>query len=553
MDNIEIMNKLQSILKLSNESEIIEFKEAKSTYSFEKIGKYFSALSNEANLKGKKCAWLIFGINDKRDIIGTNYRRDTNSLNSLKREVADKTTNRITFIEIHNCEYKSKRILMFQIPDAPKSIPIAWQGHYFGRDHNSLGPLNLEEIERIREQDNIKDWSAAIIPDASLDDLDKPAIQVAKENFKKKFPDKISEINEWDDITFLNKAKLTIKGQITRTAILLLGKDASEYFLSPSVAKIRWILKDSNGYDKDYLNVGCPLLLSSDRIYSKIRNVKYRYIKNGTIFPEEVDQYEPFTIREALNNCIAHQDYLECGRITVIEKDDQLIFINLGSFIPNSIEEVVVEDSPPAFYRNHFLVTAMFNLNMVDTIGGGIRKMFNYQKSRFFPMPEYDLDNEKIKLTITSKVLDIEFARILTQNPELTLHEVIMLDKVQKRKILSNEEIKHLKIKKFIEGRKPNYYFSKRIADSIGKKAVYSKNTGFDKKYYIDLIIKAINEHKTLTRKDIDELLWDKLPDYLNEKQKKYKINNLIAELSKNEKITNKGSNVKSKWEISIN
>ncbi|MCP4132611.1 MAG: transcriptional regulator, partial [bacterium] len=544
--------KLESLLKLSSETEIVEFKEAKSNYSFDKIGKYFSGLSNEANLKGRDCAWLIFGIIDKNhNIVGTNYRKEKNSLNSLKKEVADKTTNRITFIEIYDLEIEKKRVLMFQIPAAPKGLPIAWEGHYYGRDHESLGPLNLEEIERIRAQAIIEDWSSGIIPDATIDDLDELAIKVARDNFKIKFPNKVPEVDEWDDITFLNKAKITIKNKITRTAILLLGKEEAEHFLLPSVSKIRWLLKDYNGNDKDYLNVSCPFLLSINEIYSKIRNLKYRYIEDGTLFPEEVDQYEPFTIREALNNCIAHQDYLKCGRITIIEKDDQLMFSNLGSFIPTSVEQVVVDDSPPDFYRNRFLVTAMFNLNMVDTAGGGIRKMFNFQKSRFFPMPEYDLSNEKVQLTITGKVLDMEFARILAGSPELTLHEIIMLDKVQKKKVLTNEEASYLKSKKLIEGRKPNYFLSKKIANSIGKKADYSKNRAFDKKYYQDFIIQAIKQHKTLSRKDIDELLWDKLPEYMDEKQKKVKINNLIAELRQKRKIINNGPDVKPKWEIS--
>ena len=44
------------------ENEVVEFKEARSNYHFNDIGKYFSALSNEANLRGLQEAWLIFGI-----------------------------------------------------------------------------------------------------------------------------------------------------------------------------------------------------------------------------------------------------------------------------------------------------------------------------------------------------------------------------------------------------------------------------------------------------------------------------------------------------------
>ena len=114
-------------------------------------------------------------------------------------------------------------------------------------------------------------------------------------------------------------------------------------------------MKDANGNDKDYAIIGCPMILAVDKVYAKIRNLKYRYIKEGTLFPDEVNQYEPYSIREALNNCIAHQDYTKQGRINVVEMDDQLIFTNLGSFIPGSVEKVVKDDAPEEHYRNRFL------------------------------------------------------------------------------------------------------------------------------------------------------------------------------------------------------
>lgn len=206
------------------------------------------------------------------------------------------------------------------------------------------------------------------------------------------------------------------------------------------------------------------------------------------------------------------------------------------------------EDAPEEHYRNRFLATAMFNLKMVDTAGGGIRKMFNYQRERFFPMPEYDLSRGKVKVTVIGKVLDMDFARVLARNSDLTLDEIIMLDKVQKKKRLTQAEGERLRSKKLIEGRKPNYYVSAKVAQQTGQKAAYTKNRPFDKTYYLDLIEKAIREHGYVERKDVDELLWEKLPDWMNDKQKKIKINNLLSELRRKGKINNEGSSNKPKW-----
>ena len=546
--HMEPAERLVTLLALASENEVVEFKEAKKSYDFTKLGKYFSALSNEANLKRQPAAWLVFGVNDHRQVVGSNYRRQRNDLDSLNKEIADKTTNRITFIAIHEVQHEQGRVIMFEIPAAPKGIPISFEGHNYGRDGESLSALNMEEYERIRAQATLEDWSAAIVPDAGLDDLDKDALRVARNNYKSKFPDKAVEVDSWNDVTFLNKAKLAVKGKLTRTALILLGKDESEHFLLPADVKIRWLLKDHQGNDRDYALFGLPLLLAVDRVYAKIRNLKYRYIPEGTLFPEELDQYEPYAIREAVNNCIAHQDYTLAGRINVIEGEETLTFTNLGSFVPGNVQRFVMDDAPEEYYRNRFLATAMFNLKMVDTAGGGIRKLFLFQKARFFPLPDYELSSNRVKLTLTGKVLNMDYARLLAVNGELTLSEIMGLDKVQKRQSLTGDEEKQLKGKSLIEGRKPNFYIARAVAQKTDQKASYSKNRAFDKQYYLDFIRKAIGEHGSLTRKDINELLWNKLPDWMNDKQKTYKIGNLIGELRRNRLIVNNGSMVNPQW-----
>ena len=542
---------LETLLRLSSENEVVEFKEAKNNYDFSKLGKYFSAISNEASLCGKPYGWLIFGVEDKKHtIVGSNYRTNRGDLDKLKGEIANKTTNRITFIEIHEVIKEELRVLMFQIPAAPSGIPVSFDGHYYARDGEELVPLNLEKIERIRAQATQGDWSIKIVQDSSIDDLDEQAIAVARKNFKSKFPDKAEEIDTWDTITFLNKAKLTIKGKITRTALILLGKEEADHLLSPAEIKIRWKLVDGDNNDIDHEIYGIPLILSVEKVFAKIRNIKYRYMKEGTIFPEETSKYEPFSIREAINNCIAHQDYTKGARINIVEMEDQLVFTNYGSFIPGSVEKVVIEDAPEEFYRNKFLATAMFNLKMVETAGGGIKKIFNYQQARFFPMSDYDLSDNKVKVTISCKVLNLDYARLLAQNKALSLEDIMALNKVQKRKPLSNQDEKELRRKKLIEGRKSNYFISLHFAQKAGDKAGYTKNKAFDNQYYLDLILKALSQHSTMSRKDIDELLWNKLPDWMTDEQRKRKVNNLITELKNHNKIVNKGSFKYSMWEL---
>lgn len=540
--------KLQELLQATTEKEVLEFKQAKTQFSNDKLGEYFSALSNEANLKNQQSAWLLLGVDNDRNVVGTRAYPTEAELGNIKKLIADQMTARLTFIEIHEVEHLRGRVLLMEIPPAPQGMPIAYQGHYYGRDGSSLGALNLEEIDRIRAQQS--DWSMLTINDATIDDLDPRAIKLAREKFLSKHPEYQEEMADWDDVTFLNKAKITIKGKITNTAIVLLGKRESEYLISPASSQVTWILKDKDGIEKDYQIFTCPLLLAIDEIYAKVRNLKYRYIQEGTLFPEEVDQYDPYLIRESLNNAIAHKDYRMGGRVTLVEfEDGKLVIKNKGSFIPKSIEAVIQQDSPEDRYRNKYLADAMFSLKLIDTMGSGIKKMFNTQRRKFFPLPDYEIQDNDVQVTIYGKVIDMNYTQKLAEVSDLSLGEVIMLDKIQKSKPLNKDEIKHLKARKLIEGRGKNYFIAKHIAQKSDDTERYIKDKGFDDSYYKDMILRYLEEFDSAKRASFDKLLFDKLPAILTEEQKGNKVRNFLQALRTQGKISINGK----EWRLAKN
>ncbi|MFH1760695.1 MAG: RNA-binding domain-containing protein [bacterium] len=533
MTETELLLKLDELRALPHETEWVEFKEANTGYDFRKLGKYFSAMSNEANLNHKQCGWLVFGVaNPDRSICGTHFREDPATLDSLKHEIAAQT-NGISFLGIHVVNHPKGRVIMFEIPPAPPGMPAPFQGHYYGRDGESLVPLNIAELENIRRQTGNSDWSAGICENATMDDLEPEAIRRARENFASKVPARAQEMQLWDDLTFLNKARLTIQGKITRTTILLLGREESEHFLNPGIAKISWFLKDEKNKEKDYQHFGPPYLLNIEKTYSKIRNLNYRYLLDNTLFPTEVLTYEPYVIREALNNCIAHQDYSLRGRIQIVESPDNLLFTNLGTFLPGSVDTVIQQDAPQEFYRNHFLAQAMVNLNLIDTQGGGIKRMFSIQMHRYFPLPDYDLSEPgKVKVRIYGKVVDENYTRILKQKTDLDLQTVILLDRVQKRAEISSTDAKRLKKERLIEGRYPNVFIAATVAAATGRHAEYIRNRPFDDAYYKKMILEYLKKFGTASKSDIEALLVDKLSDVLLPQQKKNKIRNMLHQMA---------------------
>ena len=550
----DLQTKLSGFLALPAETEWVEFKEAKTSFDLEKLGEYFSALSNEANLKGQKCGWLIFGVTDKppRRIVGSQFKPDRPSLDGLKKHIADHAGGRLTFDEIHELRLPEGRVLMFEIPAALRGMPTAWKGHDYGRDGESIGALNPREREQIRSQTAREDWSAQVVSDASLADLDPQAIAFARTQYREKHPARASELTSWDDATFLNKAKVCTHGRITRTALLLLGREESSHFLSPAQTRITWVLRDEKEVEKDYQHFDAPLILTSDRVLAKIRNLTVRQMPSGTLFPHEVTQYDPWVIRETLHNCIAHQDYSLAGRINLVERPDSLLFTNLGSFIPGTVEQMIQSDAPPEVYRNPFLAQAMVNLNMIDTIGSGIRRMFIRQRERSFPMPDYELDQpSKVAVRLTGQVLDENYTRLLLSQTELELMDVMALDRVQKKRPLDENAFQRLKARRLIEGRRPNLFVSAKIAAATGDKAAYINNRAFDKAHYKDMVVAFLKKFGEATRRDLDGLLLKKLSDALNDGQKKRFVTNLLQEMKKDGLIFPDGTTRWAKWRMS--
>lgn len=518
------------------ENEIVEFKEAKLNYSFKEIGMYFSALSNEANIRDKKEAWLIFGIDNKKNIIGTEYRKN-GGLQDLKKEIVNGTNERMTFMEIYELTIDGKRVVAMQIPPAICGIPTTWNGAAFAREGEHLSPLPIDKMDLIRSQIGT-DWSKQIVEEAGIEDLDEDAIQYARTLFIKKqkaFSKSTELLEKMTDVELLNKAGLLIKGKVTNTALILLGKEESGYLFDGFIPRITWTLYNGDGTVKAYEHFDMPLLLAVDKVYAKIRNEKYRYIAGQqTLFPDEVDQYAPDVVKEILNNCIAHSNYLLRGKINVEEFEDRLVFLNEGGFIPETVEKALEEGYKPPYYRNTFLCHAMVNLYMIDTNAMGIPMMYQIQREKCFPLPSYDLSvPNRVKVTLYGKILDRNYTQLLYSNNNLDLQTVFLLDKVQKNERISKVQSDMLKKAGLVEGRYPYIFVSYKVANMVGQKTEYLKNRGLNNDVCKQLIMNALETMGGASASELKAVLSGALPAFMDEKQQAKKISNILQSMKK--------------------
>ncbi len=523
------------------ENECCDWKEMKSLKNCFNGKEGDDVISYVAAISSMNGGHLVIGVKDHSlDIVGTdtyNYDRQAATMR-LVRECSNLPAEGLK-IEEYVTSDTDKKVWVINIPKHMPRLPVYAHKKLWQRIEDSLVEMTLSRREKIlTEPLAIDDWSAQIIPDATMDDLDPRAIAVAREKFKELFNgSRDTEIDSWTDEVFLNKAKLTKKSAITRTTIILLGKSESDHFLNPSICKIRWFLRDDVDNNKDFRVFTIPMILAIEEIGSLIRNTTYTYTISGSMFPESMSRYDAFTLREPLNNAIAHQDYSKGCHIDVIEyEDDRLSFKNAGQFIPESVEAVVTNDFPESHYRNPALVEAMRNVKMVETEGGGIKKLFMQQRRRFFPMPEYDIKGDHVICTIEGRVLDENFANILVSNSSLSLADILLLDYVQKGSMISRDEANYLRKKGFVEGRYPNLFLSSKVVSPthhVGLKTSYIKNKSFDDDYFKKLIVEYIKEFGKAERRDINDLINNKLPEYLTDRQRYDKITTLLSALKR--------------------
>ena len=278
-----------------------------------------------------------------------------------------------------------------------------------------------------------------------------------------------------------------------------------------------------------------------------------RELPEGTLFPDTMKQYDDYTIREALHNCLAHQDYRLNQRVNFVETPDYLYYSNAGTFIPGTIEEALEYVGQRKYYRNECLCQAMVNYNMIDTISRGIKTMYAKQRERHFPMPDFLIDNYKqeVNVKIYGKVIDEKYAQLLASGTQLSLKECIWLDAIQKHRPVTDAALEKLKARKLIEGRAPNYIISLNVAKKTNQIGEYTRLKGLDKEKYLNMILEFVKNGSPegVMLKHIFDYMAAALPQTQDGKSQKRLLGYLINILKSQGKVINEGK----KWKTPNN
>ena len=519
-----------------------EFKNLKNSFCGDEKDDVISYVSAIANMEG---GFLVIGVHDKTlEIAGTdtyNYDRQKAILRLTDR-CANLSSEGLDIIEYITSDTQRK-VWVIRIPKHLPKRPVYAHDKAWQRIEDSLVELTLERLNAILDEPLFtgSDWSAEIVPNATIDDLDEVAIAKARVMFKKvhsRIP--AEEVNAWSVPEFLSNAGVMIDGGITRAAIILLGKPVSVFKLRPAVVRVTWSLRDEHEDVIDYEHFTAPFILTVDQILAKVHNLTMREMPGGTMFPDVMQQYDDYSMREVLHNCIAHQDYTLQERINLVENPGFLYYANGGSFIPGSLQKALATHGPQRHYRNECLCNAMVNFNMIDIVGRGIRKIFNQQWERRFPMPDYEIDAAKkeVAVRLYGNAINEKYTKLLKENKDLSLEDCILLDAVQKGHRLSESDAKNLLERGLVEGEYPDLTISLSIARQTKQLPEYTKVKGLERDKIKQMALQFIqNAGEEGTKLDaILEYIKDVLPSTKSLEQKRRLLRHILEEM-KNENM----------------
>jgi ATP-dependent DNA helicase RecG len=421
-------------------------------------------------------------------------------------------------------------VWLIHIPRHSPRQPVVSHRKAWQRIGDSLTQLRADRHEAIlREHVAGQDWSAGLVSGATVADLDPAAITKAREKFaaKHQLERWSAEIAGWDTNEFLDRAKITLHGQITRAALLLLGLPESVGLLPHSTAEITWKVPD----ERIAKHFGPPFMLTTTDVGQHIRNPNIKLFPATELLAIELPRYDMKVILEGLHNCVAHQDYEQAGRIVVLETMGRLQLSNPGSFVDGQPEDYFTGERTPSVYRNPWLAQAMNNIGMIDKGGYGIRDMVASQRKRYLPLPDYeDSTMGQTVFNIYGQVIDENYSKLLIERADLPLEQVVWLDRVQKNHRIADVQSAVLRKAKLIEGRKPNFFVSAAVAQVTNTENQYVLNKGFDDDHCKRVILKRLRLGPA-TGDDLRKLVINMLPAVLDAKEKNTKVKNLRTAL----------------------
>lgn len=429
------MKTLQEALQIG-ESIDIEFKSwIKASGMKERISLAVDELIAFANCKG---GTVYFGVEDNGEVTGCTGNYD---LQALREAIYDKTRPPM-FTEIDEIVYEEKTVITITVEADGKTYATT-DGRCLKRLGKNSKPYYPDEMSHIYSAIHTNDFSAQIIAESSLDDINLMVVYALKE--KLRIRDSASTLPDLDDMAFLRDLKLIVndngQDKLTIAGLLFVGKEQSIQRLLPQ-AEVIYLHYSKDNLEEYNLRMDMkqPIITVVDRLTEKIQNDnKIKNVQIG-LFRLEVADFSEKVFQEALLNALSHRDYQQMGAVYVKHYPDKIVIENPGGFLDGiTAENIITHPSSP---RNKLIAETLQSLKYVQRTGQGVDIIYKEMVSMGKPYPVYRVFNDAVQLTIGSAMEDPDFVKFIVKEQDskqisLSLSQLMIL-----RYIVENRKIK---------------------------------------------------------------------------------------------------------------
>lgn len=430
-------------LLVKSESELLEFKEGKDNFGYDKLTCYLAALANEGGGR------LVLGVSDERPrrVVGSQAVQD---LDKVKLGLLSDLGLRVSVQEF---DHPDGRVLVLSIPSHPPGRPVQYKGRYLMRSGESLVAMTPDVLQRIFREGEL-DFSGTVCDGATLADLEPEAIETFGRLWAQSSVN--SEIGRMDQVQLLEDAELTVDGDVTYAGLILLGTSKSlSKFLAQAEIIFEYRPRESAIPFSDRREYRVGFLRAQDAIWQTVN------LRN------EIHQY---------------QEGLFMRRIP-------------------TFNEAVTREAPPGitpenmlyrqYPRNRRLAEALARCGLVERSGQGADRMFSETVKESKPLPDFSRSDEHhVQVVLRGEVRDPQFLRFLEEVGEQTglsfgVSELLVLDLVHRDQPIP--EHLHNSLESLVEsgaverhgrGKGRRFILSRHFYSLAGKDGVYTRKKG---------------------------------------------------------------------------
>lgn len=386
MNDQERIEQIQSWLETTPEHEHLEFKEAKSTFSKEKIFEYSCAIANEGG------GHLILGVGDSRprEVVGSDAYKTVDALNAIKIDVLQKLGIRI---EIHQLTVRDRRVLDIEIPGRPVGSPLEIDGKFLMRAGESVVAMSVDQLRKILQEGKASWDEESVLANLSAAEV------ISLLDTQKIFellgmPQPISSELECERLISLKFIKRERgKFSITNLGAILGANRLSDFPEDISMRRPRFVLYAGNSkvetikeYELDSgLAIGFKVFIEVIDDASPQNRIFEEVIRRET-------KTFPITcLRELIANAFVHQDFTQRGARVMVEMySDRLEISNPG--LPEIQVERFIDDWKS---RNEVVADLLRRMGICEEKGSGIDKVVSVAELMQLPAPEFVLNGSR--------------------------------------------------------------------------------------------------------------------------------------------------------------